>query len=157
MTEDELRHKYLELQKRHKEVRSRLAEKILENRELSRRVAKQDMDLRSMQDLINLYEKRAKVKVIEGNYDFCDDKVAEALSKSIIDCNFSTRIRSAFRAADIEYMGDLVQYKPEQFLKFRNLGQKAVEEIESVVKSLGLKFGMKVVYDADLDTYLIKK
>ena len=54
-------------------------------------------------------------------------------------------------------MGDLVQYKPEQFLKFRNLGQKAVEEIESVVKSLGLKFGMKVVYDADLDTYLIKK
>ena len=71
MTEDELRHKYLELQKRHKEVRSRLAEKILENRELSRRVAKQDMDLRSMQDLINLYEKRAKVKVIEGNYDFC--------------------------------------------------------------------------------------
>ena len=43
MTEDELRHKYQELQKRHKEVRSRLAEKILENRELSRRVAKQDM------------------------------------------------------------------------------------------------------------------
>jgi len=157
MTEEELREKYRKLQKKHKELRDRLAGQIRENRVLWKRVAKQDMDIRSMQDLINQYEKDAEVKMLQDKYDISDEDIVKALTTNIHDCNFSVRVLNAFRAADIEYIGDVVQYKAEDFLKFRNMGPISVREIKKVVGSLGLDFGMKIVYDKDLDTYLVEK
>lgn len=157
MTEEELREKYRKLQKKHKELRDRLAGQIRENRVLWKQVAKQDMDIRSMQDLINQYEKNAEVKILQNKYDISDEGIVKALTTNIHDCNFSVRVLSIFRAAGIEYIGDVVQYREEQLLKFRNMGPVSVKEIKQVVRSLGLYFGMKIVYDKDLDTYLVKK
>lgn len=157
MTEEELREKYRDLQKRHHEVRDKLAWQIRENRRLTRQLAKQDMDMRSMQELINEYKRTSEKKILQNKYDISDEDMARALATHVRDCNFSTRVLSVFRAADIEYMGDVVQYKAEDFLKFRNMGSKSVAEIKNVVNSLGLQFEMGIVYDADLETYLLKK
>ena len=157
MTEEELREKYRKLQKKHHELRDRLAGQIRENRVLWKRVAKQDMDLRSMQELINQYEKNAEDKILQNKYDISDKDIVRALTTNVHDCNFSVRVISIFRATGIEYIGDVVQYKEEDLLKFRNMGPVSVNEIKQVVKSLGLNFGMKIVYDAGLDTYLVKK
>ncbi len=44
----------------------------------------------------------------------------------------------------METLGDLVAFNKNDLLKFRNFGKKSLTELEELVKSKNLEFGMNV-------------
>ncbi|MEI8008123.1 MAG: DNA-directed RNA polymerase subunit alpha C-terminal domain-containing protein [bacterium] len=61
----------------------------------------------------------------------------------IVDIDFHIRIINCCKNAGIEYVWQLVQYTPYEFLKHRNLGKKSHNEIETYLKKKKLNFGMR--------------
>ena len=47
-------------------------------------------------------------------------------------------------AADVETLGDLVQYNKNDLLKFRNFGRKSLTELDDLLESLNLSFGTDI-------------
>jgi len=66
------------------------------------------------------------------------------LKSRLEDLHLSVRALNCLRAADIETLGDLVVYNKNDLLKFRNFGKKSLSEIEELLKSKNLQFGMNV-------------
>jgi DNA-directed RNA polymerase subunit alpha len=48
------------------------------------------------------------------------------------------------KAADVDTVGDLVKLNRNDLLKFRNFGKKSLTELDELLASLNLKFGMDV-------------
>ena len=49
-----------------------------------------------------------------------------------------------FLYADVETLGDLVQYNKIDLLKFRNFGKKSLTELDDLLESLNLSFGTDI-------------
>ena len=62
----------------------------------------------------------------------------------LVDMDLSVRALNCLKAADVETLGDLVSYNKNDLLKFRNFGKKSLTELEELVISKGLSFGMNV-------------
>jgi DNA-directed RNA polymerase subunit alpha len=48
------------------------------------------------------------------------------------------------KAAEVETLGELVAFNKQDLLKFRNFGKKSLTELDELVRSKGLEFGMNV-------------
>ncbi len=68
--------------------------------------------------------------------------IRQLLKTKLVDLDLSVRALNCLKAADIEKLGDLVAYKRNDLLKFRNFGKKSLAELDELVKSKGLEFGM---------------
>ncbi len=68
----------------------------------------------------------------------------QLLKSRLVDMNLSVRALNCLKAADIETLGDLVSYNKNDLLKFRNFGKKSLTELEDLVESKSLEFGMDV-------------
>lgn len=68
----------------------------------------------------------------------------QLLKTKLVDMDLSVRALNCLKAADIESLGDLVSYNKNDLLKFRNFGKKSLTELEDLVESKGLSFGMNV-------------
>jgi DNA-directed RNA polymerase subunit alpha len=66
----------------------------------------------------------------------------QLLKTKLVDMDLSVRALNCLKAADIETLGDLVSYNKNDLLKFRNFGKKSLTELEELVESKGLNFGM---------------
>lgn len=66
------------------------------------------------------------------------------LKTDLTDLDLSVRALNCLKAADIKTLADLVQYDVADMLKFRNFGKKSLAEIQELVKSKGLTFGMNL-------------
>lgn len=66
----------------------------------------------------------------------------QLLKTKLVDMDLSVRALNCLKAADIESLGDLVSYNKNDLLKFRNFGKKSLTELEELVESKGLSFGM---------------
>ena len=66
----------------------------------------------------------------------------QLLKTKLVDMDLSVRALNCLKAADIETLGDLVSYNKNDLLKFRNFGKKSLTELEELVDSKGLTFGM---------------
>ncbi|MBP7102373.1 MAG: DNA-directed RNA polymerase subunit alpha [Bacteroidales bacterium] len=76
----------------------------------------------------------------------------QLLKQKLIDMDLSVRALNCLKSADIETMGDLVAIHKSDLLKLRNFGRKSLTELEELVKSRGLEFGMNVAkYKLDLE------
>lgn len=64
------------------------------------------------------------------------------LNVLIEDLGLSVRSFNCLESAGIETLGDLVAFEKEDLFKFRNLGRKSIQEIEEIVISKGLWFGL---------------
>ena len=51
---------------------------------------------------------------------------------------------NCLKSAVVESLGDLVSFNKADLLKFRNFGRKSLTELENLVKSKGLEFGMNI-------------
>ena len=56
--------------------------------------------------------------------------------------NLSVRALNCLKAADVETLGELVKYQKNDLLKFRNFGKKSLTELDELLDSLKLTFGM---------------
>ncbi len=68
----------------------------------------------------------------------------QLLKTKLVDMDLSVRALNCLKAADIESLGDLVSYNKNDLLKFRNFGKKSLTELEDLVDTKGLSFGMNV-------------
>ncbi len=75
----------------------------------------------------------------------------QLLKTKLVDLDLSVRALNCLKAADVETLGDLVRYNKNDLLKFRNFGKKSLTELEDLVESKGLSFGM------DVDKYKLDK
>jgi DNA-directed RNA polymerase subunit alpha len=76
----------------------------------------------------------------------------QLLKTKLVDMDLSVRALNCLKAADVETLGDLVAYNKNDLLKFRNFGKKSLTELEDLIESKGLSFGMNVAkYKLDKD------
>src|SRR3989440_6980752 len=70
-------------------------------------------------------------------------RLREVLARSIDDVGLSVRSVNSLKNSNIRTLGDLVQYREEDLLKVKNVGEKALGEIAELLRREGLNFGMK--------------
>ncbi len=76
----------------------------------------------------------------------------QLLKTKLVDMNLSVRALNCLKAADVETLGDLVQYNKTDLLKFRNFGKKSLTELDDLLESLNLSFGTDITkYKLDKD------
>ena len=70
--------------------------------------------------------------------------IRQLLKAKLTDLDLSVRALNCLKAAEVETLGDLVAFNKADLLKFRNFGKKSLTELEELVRSRGLEFGMNV-------------
>ena len=82
----------------------------------------------------------------EGNQEFDEEvlHMRQLLKTKLVDMNLSVRALNCLKAADVETLGDLVQYNKTDLLKFRNFGKKSLSELDDLLESLNLSFGTDI-------------
>ena len=76
----------------------------------------------------------------------------QLLKTKLVDMNLSVRALNCLKAADVEILGDLVQFNKNDLLKFRNFGKKSLTELDDLLESLNLSFGTDISkYKLDKD------
>lgn len=78
----------------------------------------------------------------EETFDEGAIMIRQLLKTKLADVELSVRALNCLRAAEVETLGDLVKYNRNELLKFRNFGKKSLAEVEKLLDSLGLTFGM---------------
>ena len=83
---------------------------------------------------------------IEGNQEFDEEilHMRRLLKTRLVDMNLSVRALNCLKAADVDTLGDLVQYNKTDLLKFRNFGKKSLSELDDLLESLNLSFGTDI-------------
>ncbi|MCE3008580.1 MAG: DNA-directed RNA polymerase subunit alpha [Bacteroidetes bacterium] len=71
-------------------------------------------------------------------------QMRKLLKTNLSELDLSVRAYNCLKAAEIRTLGDLVSYNIADLLKFRNFGKKSLSELEELVASKGLTFGMDV-------------
>ena len=69
-------------------------------------------------------------------------RMRQLLKTRLVDLDLSVRALNCLKAAEIETLGDLVQYNKPDLLKFRNFGKKSLTELEALLNMKNLSFGM---------------
>jgi DNA-directed RNA polymerase subunit alpha len=82
----------------------------------------------------------------EVNQEFDEEvlHMRQLLKTKLTDMNLSVRALNCLKAADVETLGDLVQYNKTDLLKFRNFGKKSLSELDDLLESLNLSFGTDI-------------
>ena len=84
----------------------------------------------------------------EGGDDEAFDEeilhMRQLLKTKLADMDLSVRALNCLKAADVETLGDLVQYNKTDLLKFRNFGKKSLTELDDLLESLNLSFGTDI-------------
>ena len=76
----------------------------------------------------------------------------QLLKTKLADMNLSVRALNCLKAAEVETLGDLVQFNKNDLLKFRNFGKKSLTELDDLLESLNLSFGTDISkYKLDKD------
>ncbi len=82
----------------------------------------------------------------EANEEFDEEilHMRQLLKTKLADMNLSVRALNCLKAADVETLGELVGYQKNDLLKFRNFGKKSLTELDDLLDSLKLNFGMDI-------------
>ena len=68
----------------------------------------------------------------------------QMLKTKLVDMDLSVRALNCLKAAEVETLGDLVKFHRNDLLKFRNFGKKSLTELDELLDSMNLSFGMDV-------------
>ena len=82
----------------------------------------------------------------EGNEEFDEEvlHMRQLLKSKLCDMDLSVRALNCLKAADVETLGELVKFNKNDLLKFRNFGKKSLTELDELLESLNLSFGMDI-------------
>ena len=86
----------------------------------------------------------SEIKSETEEFDETSLHMRQLLKSKLVELDLSVRALNCLKAADVETLGDLVSYNKNDLLKFRNFGKKSLTELEDLVESKGLSFGMNV-------------
>ena len=89
----------------------------------------------TMEDAANLENEEFDEEVL---------RMRQLLKTRLVDMNLSVRALNCLKAADVDTLGDLVQFNKNDLLKFRNFGKKSLTELDDLLESLNLSFGTDI-------------
>lgn len=80
----------------------------------------------------------------DGGEEFDEEilRTRQLLQKKLVDMGLSVRALNCLKSADVETLGELVVFNKTDLLKFRNFGKKSLTELDEMLASLNLSFGM---------------
>jgi len=83
---------------------------------------------------------------VDGNDEFDEEilHMRQQLKTKLSDMNLSVRALNCLKSAEVETLGELVQFNKNDLLKFRNFGKKSLTELDELLESLNLSFGMDI-------------
>uniref|UniRef100_UPI00404B7954 DNA-directed RNA polymerase subunit alpha n=1 Tax=Flavobacterium sp. TaxID=239 RepID=UPI00404B7954 len=84
-------------------------------------------------------------------YDEESLHMRQLLKTKLVDMDLSVRALNCLKAAEVDTLGDLVSFNKNDLMKFRNFGKKSLTELDELVASKNLTFGM------DLSKYKLDK
>ncbi len=89
----------------------------------------------------------------DGNEEFDEEvlHMRQLLKTKLVDMDLSVRALNCLKSADVETLGELVVFNKTDLLKFRNFGRKSLTELDELLASLNLSFGM------DISKYKLEK
>ena len=89
----------------------------------------------------------------DANEEFDEEvlHMRQLLKTKLTDMNLSVRALNCLKAAEVDTLGDLVQFNKTDLLKFRNFGKKSLTELDDLLESLNLSFG------TDISKYKLEK
>ncbi|MFA9290676.1 MAG: DNA-directed RNA polymerase subunit alpha, partial [Solirubrobacteraceae bacterium] len=85
------------------------------------------------------------------SYDEESLHMRQLLKTKLVDMDLSVRALNCLKAAEVDTLGDLVSFSKHDLMKFRNFGKKSLTELDELVASKNLVFGM------DLSKYKLDK
>ncbi len=85
-----------------------------------------------------------ETKPVQDEFDETTAHIRQLLKTKLIDLDLSVRALNCLKAAEVDTLGDLVSFNKSDLLKFRNFGKKSLTELENLVASKNLEFGMNV-------------
>ena len=82
----------------------------------------------------------------DGNEEFDEEvlHMRQLLKTKLVDMDLSVRALNCLKSADVETLGELVVFNKTDLLKFRNFGKKSLTELDELLESLNLSFGMDI-------------
>ena len=83
-------------------------------------------------------------KTVTEDFDEGSLHIRQLLKTKLVDLDLSVRALNCLKAAEVETLGELVAFNKQDLLKFRNFGKKSLTELDELVRSKGLEFGMNV-------------
>ncbi len=89
-----------------------------------------------------IMESQTKEEAKEVDEEFV--QMRKILKTELSDLDLSVRALNCLKAADTRTLADLVSFDVADMLKFRNFGKKSLTEIQDLVRSKGLTFGMNL-------------
>ncbi len=81
------------------------------------------------------------------NNEVFDEEVLhmrQLLKSKLVDMDLSVRALNCLKSAEVETLAELVVFNKTDLLKFRNFGKKSLTELEDLLTSLNLSFGMDI-------------
>lgn len=80
----------------------------------------------------------------QDNDEFDEEvlRMRQLLKTKLVDLDLSVRALNCLKAAEVETLGDLVQFNKTDLLKFRNFGKKSLTELDALLDQKSLNFGM---------------
>ncbi|MBD5210129.1 MAG: DNA-directed RNA polymerase subunit alpha [Bacteroidales bacterium] len=82
----------------------------------------------------------------DGNEEFDEEvlHMRQLLKSKLVDMELSVRALNCLKSAEVETLGELVVFNKTDLLKFRNFGKKSLTELDELLASLNLSFGMDI-------------
>ena len=82
----------------------------------------------------------------EENEEFDEEvlHMRQLLKSKLVDLDLSVRALNCLKSAEVETLGELVQFNKTDLLKFRNFGKKSLTELDELLANLNLSFGMDI-------------
>lgn len=87
-----------------------------------------------------------ETKDMDGNEEFDEEvlHMRQLLKTKLVDMDLSVRALNCLKSADVDTLGELVQFHKNDLLKFRNFGKKSLTELDELLERLNLSFGMDI-------------
>lgn len=100
------------------------------------KILKEHLDI-----FINFNEEEVQPEIEE---EVEEKDINENLYRSVSELELSVRSINCLQNAKIETIGDLVQKTESEMLKTKNFGRKSLNEIKTILSSMGLSLGQKL-------------
>ncbi len=85
-----------------------------------------------------------------NSFDEVTLHMRQLLKSKLVELDLSVRALNCLKTAEVETLGELVSFHKNDLLKFRNFGKKSLVELEELVASKNLSFGMDITrYNLD--------
>lgn len=98
-----------------------------------------------LMDHLKIFSQQKTQEQEEARVAAADDPgMTKTLSRPVEELELSVRAANCLKAAEIKTIGELVAHSETEMLAFHNFGKKSLDEIKSILETMGLSLGMNV-------------